>query len=231
MSAPQSIAANFSALPTTVVTTSPPGLLVTVDGAQYTAPQAFNWAAGTSHTVTVASTQGIRGLRYAFANWGDGGAISHTITAPNASTTYIATYNTQYPLTTNSNPVAGGTIIANPTATEAYYNSGLSVQLTATAATGYQFTGWSGDVSGSAIQQSLTMSAAHSVTANFAIVTFSPCDIKQNEIISVADVQLIINQALGGSSAVNDLNGDGVVNVADVQIEMNAVLNLGCKAN
>ena len=44
--------------------------------------------------------------------------------------------------------------------------------------------------------------------------------------ITVANVQLIINEALGVASAVDDLNADGVVNVVDVQIQIDAVL--GC---
>jgi hypothetical protein len=46
----------------------------------------------------------------------------------------------------------------------------------------------------------------------------------------VTDVQLVINQALGVTPAVDDLNGDGVVNVPDVQIEIDAVMSLGCEA-
>jgi hypothetical protein len=69
---------------------------------------------------------------------------------------------------------------------------------------------------------------------NYAILStapqFSACDLKQTGTITVADVQLIINEALGVSPAVNDLNGDGVVNVIDVQIEINAALGLGCAA-
>ena len=56
----------------------------------------------------------------------------------------------------------------------------------------------------------------------------NPCDLKQNGNIGVADVQFVINQALGVASAVNDLNGDGVVNLLDIQIEINAALSLGC---
>jgi hypothetical protein len=41
----------------------------------------------------------------------------------------------------------------------------------------------------------------------------------------------MINEALGGATAANDLNGDGVVNVIDVQIELNAALTLGCAAS
>jgi hypothetical protein len=60
--------------------------------------------------------------------------------------------------------------------------------------------------------------------------SYSPCDLQQTGNITAADVQLIINQALGIIPAVNDLNGDGVVNVVDVQIEINAALGLGCSA-
>jgi hypothetical protein len=59
---------------------------------------------------------------------------------------------------------------------------------------------------------------------------FSLCDLKQTGSISVADVQLIINEALGVSPIVYDLSGTGVVNVVDVQIEINAALGLGCTA-
>lgn len=58
--------------------------------------------------------------------------------------------------------------------------------------------------------------------------TFSPCDLQQNGNVGAADVQLLINQALGLSGPPLDLNGDGVVNVVDVQIEANAVLGGSC---
>jgi uncharacterized repeat protein (TIGR01451 family) len=69
-----------------------------------------------------------------------------------------------------------------------------------------------------------------SIPSALTVSAFSPCDLKQNGSINVSDVQLIINEALGVSPAVNDLNGDGVVNVVDVQIEINAALGLGCAA-
>jgi hypothetical protein len=43
-------------------------------------------------------------------------------------------------------------------------------------------------------------------------------------------VQYLINEALGLFTANDDLNKDGTVNLVDVQIEMNAALNLGCRA-
>jgi hypothetical protein len=54
------------------------------------------------------------------------------------------------------------------------------------------------------------------------------CDINADGSTNVADVQLIINEALGVSPATHDLNHDGAVNVADVQKVINAALGLGC---
>lgn len=47
----------------------------------------------------------------------------------------------------------------------------------------------------------------------------------------MADVQAILNQALGVTPAVNDLSNDGWVNVVDIQIVINAVVGLGCAAD
>jgi hypothetical protein len=54
------------------------------------------------------------------------------------------------------------------------------------------------------------------------------CAITGDASAGVADVQAIINQALGVSPAVNDMNRDGVVNVADVQKVIGAAMGQGC---
>jgi len=46
--------------------------------------------------------------------------------------------------------------------------------------------------------------------------------------VNVADVQKIINGALGMTAPTGGLNHDGTVNVTDVQIVINAALGLGC---
>ena len=58
----------------------------------------------------------------------------------------------------------------------------------------------------------------------------SACDVNYLGTTGVADVQSMINQALGAAPAANDLDGDGLVNVVDVQIVINAALGLGCAA-
>jgi hypothetical protein len=62
-------------------------------------------------------------------------------------------------------------------------------------------------------------------------VRYATCDINLDGTANVADVQLIINEALGVIPAVHDLNSDGAVNVADVQIVINAALGLGCSVH
>jgi len=151
-----------------IVTTNPSGLKVTVDGVAYTAPQTFNWDAGSLHTLSAASPQtGTPGIQYIYNSWSDNGSQIHNITAPASTTTYTASFATQYTLTTSANPSGGGTI--NP-AGAIWGNSGQSVSISATANTGYRFVGWSGDLSGSSNPSSITLSGPKSVVANFETV-------------------------------------------------------------
>jgi len=61
--------------------------------------------------------------------------------------------------------------------------------------------------------------------------TLDRCDISGTVNLSAADVQTVVNEALGAVTAVHDLDGNGVVNVIDVQIVINAALGLGCTAH
>jgi hypothetical protein len=60
------------------------------------------------------------------------------------------------------------------------------------------------------------------------ILSTTTCDVSGGTSPGIADVQRMINEALGTILPNQDLNGDGVVNVVDVQIVMNAALGLGC---
>lgn len=64
-----------------------------------------------------------------------------------------------------------GTVSKNPD--QPNYTAGTSVSLTATAATGFQFSGWSGDASGSTNPLSVTMNSAKSVTGTFVPIQYS----------------------------------------------------------
>jgi uncharacterized repeat protein (TIGR01451 family) len=54
------------------------------------------------------------------------------------------------------------------------------------------------------------------------------CALTRGGSASVADIQKVINEALGLTQAADDLNQDGLVNAVDVQIVINATLGLGC---
>lgn len=82
-----------------------------------------------------------------------------------AAAVFAATAVPAYAVTTNVNPVGGGTISLNPN--QSSYTSGTNVTVTANPATYYSFANFSGDLSGTTNPQTLTVNANKSVTANF----------------------------------------------------------------
>jgi len=168
-SASQSITLQGTGTPNTVnvaVGTSPAGLAFSVDGTAYTSAQNFAWTIGSSHAIATTSPQTpTTGVQDTFASWSDGGALSHSVTAAAATTTYTATFNTAYLLTTAANPTAGGSVTP---ASGTYYAPGTVVSLTATANTGYKFSNWTGSVANAnSASTTVTMSAPETVTGNF----------------------------------------------------------------
>jgi uncharacterized repeat protein (TIGR02543 family) len=72
-----------------------------------------------------------------------------------------------YTLTVNANPSNGGTITQSPTGSS--HLAGTPVTVTATPNAGYEFAGWSGDITGSSTTNPMTvvMDADKVLTANF----------------------------------------------------------------
>jgi hypothetical protein len=155
-----------SATVSVTVTSAPSGLGLTVDGTACAAPCVFQWATGSAHTIAAANQAATPGTQYVFSSWSDSGAASHSI-APAASGTYTAAFTTQYFLTTAASPAAGGSI----SPASGWYNAGSVVAVSATANSGYSFSGFSGALTGSSSPQNLTMNGPASVTANFTIVS------------------------------------------------------------
>lgn len=162
----------YTTVPSTPVSvtvqSNPPGASFSVDGTNYSGTQVLNWTAGALHTIAAASSQvSGAGTQYKWSNWSDGGAMSHGV-APTADTTYTATFSTQFLLSTIVSPAGAGFISANPPSATGFYDIGTQVQLTATQGSPVcSFSGWTGDLTGSANLQSVTMSAPRSATAGF----------------------------------------------------------------
>ena len=166
MNGPITEAASFTQNPVQVtVQTNPAGRSFTVDGTPYTTAQTFSWQPASSHTISTTSPQsGGTGVRYVWSSWSGGGAISHTV-APTTNKTYTAAFNKQYFLTMSHG--TGGTV----SPASGWRASGATVSITATPSSGYHFTNWTGNgtgsYSGTANPSSITMGTPISETATF----------------------------------------------------------------
>jgi len=145
------------------VGTSASNVAFQVDGTSYTSPQTFTWVPHNVHTVSTTSPQSQgAGTQSVFTAWSDGGAMSHSIVAPGAATTYTANFGAQYLLTTSASPSGAGTVTEG-----GWANAGSTVTVAATPASGYTFDHFSGDVSSTTNPLTVTMDGAKSVVANF----------------------------------------------------------------
>ena len=92
--------------------------------------------------------------------WGPGANGNGTITVPQ---TYSVLYREQFFLAVTVSPANLSASVTAP----GWYDAGSTVALSASAPSGWQFGGWSGDASGSTPSVSLQMQAPRNVTATF----------------------------------------------------------------
>jgi uncharacterized repeat protein (TIGR02543 family) len=74
----------------------------------------------------------------------------------------------QYTLSTSSAPSGGGSVTVSPS--QSTYSSGTPVTLTAVPNSGYTFSGWSGDATGTTNPLSITINGNTSVSASFTAI-------------------------------------------------------------
>ena len=113
-------------------------------------------------------------LLYSFNSWSDGStSASRTgVPVPLGGGTFTANYDTQYPLTLVASPAAGGTVVptTTPPGNGIFYTAGNSIELDATPAAGYAFSGYTGGAPAPSASTSLLLtmpSQPLSITANF----------------------------------------------------------------
>lgn len=130
-----------------------------------------SYASGTSVTLTATAASG-----YSFAGWSGActGTSTSCVVSMTAARSVTASFTqnvVNYSLTVSKSGF--GTVTSSPsgincgTVCSASYASVTSVALTATAASGYSFSGWSGACSGTSATCTVSMTAARSVTATF----------------------------------------------------------------
>jgi hypothetical protein len=147
---------------------------VNPSGAGATTPSGTNvWE--DAGTLSISATTN---LGYTFSSWSSStGSITFnkantasTTATINGPGTITATF-TQNEYTLTVTVVGSGSVVKSPN--QATYHYGDVVQLTANAASGWSFSGWSGDLTGSANPDSITIDGNKAVTATFAINTFT----------------------------------------------------------
>ena len=171
-------------------------------------PAAGPYDSGTVVTLTATPDSG-----YQFEGWsGDLSDTTNSTTITmdadkNVTATFKALPPPQYTLSVN---VAGsGNVTLNPSG--AVHDAGTVVTLTATPAAGYQFAGWSGNLSGSTNPATITMSVDKNVTATFTV-------------LPPPKYTLLINVVGFGNVT---LNPSGILHDAGTVVKLTATPNAG----
>ncbi len=201
LSGPAIITANCGA-PTNVtvtLTSNPVGLGVRFGASGNFTPGPISQqfpASNNTQTIATQTPQVLNGTGYAFVNWSTGG--STPVTTIGTAFTFTATANFQAACHILTVSASGGTVALNPATGLAgfpanCYAPGTVVTLTASPNTGNQFTGWSGDATGSTSPVTVTMNGPKSVNAAFGA--------PQNVTLTVASNPAGLGVRIGASGA------------------------------
>jgi uncharacterized repeat protein (TIGR02543 family) len=139
---------------------------VSGSGAVAKSPNQTSYAPGTKVTLTATPDPGQRFVGWSGGAGGNDNPLSLVIAD---NTTVNATFVVADSLALTVNTTGNGTVTRNPNQTT--FAPSAQVILTATPSTGFSFTGWSGDTTGSANPLTVTMNRDHSFTASFADTT------------------------------------------------------------
>jgi uncharacterized repeat protein (TIGR02543 family) len=171
------ITARFTTSPVVTINSKPvvPGVGIIVDGKFFNSPKNFalpfdsTWTAGSSHAVSAKSPQVpyVDSVQYRWLAWSDGGAQSHNISVPSGPATFTATLVPQWRLTFSALPACAGTITAAPNSVNHFYDVGTVVGMSQSTNSGWTFTGWTNDLTGTTSPQNLTINPDELVNASY----------------------------------------------------------------
>ncbi len=151
----------------TVISTTPSGLKVLVDGALVDDNTSFDWPPGTAHRVEM-PFQGDTSIRFVFGSWSDGGAVAHSFTASADTTVLLANFVRQRHLSFVASPLSGGTAQAFPSPADGFFTERSNIQLTAVPAAGFSFLQWNLTPSRSLNPKFYTVAASGTISAQFS---------------------------------------------------------------
>lgn len=155
------------------IATDPTGLELNVDNTVFKAPKTFTWIAGTLHSVNVKPEQKSADgkYKYFYDSRTDGKNMLDAITAPTVPTTITFKFTTQYQFKSIPSDTAAGKVspYCSP---ECWLEPNTPITLSATANAGYEFTGFTGDITTTQNPYQFNITKPTSVVANFKKSTF-----------------------------------------------------------
>ena len=206
--------AEFSSSPVYTVNVAPnpfsSNLYVYADGNFWYAPKNFSvfydstWTPGSTHTLRVDNPEYpySSNSRYAFANWSDGtNTATDSVVLPPTSANYTANLTPQFFVTDYVNETCAGSLNVSPTSPtgDGFYPAGSVLTFSETPNSGWLFTGWQYDLSGTSTSQALTVTDEALVAADYSTVATPLTLVDLSPTAAVA----------GGPNLTLTLNGSG----------------------
>ena len=153
----RTLVANFSAITYTLG-------VIAINGSVLKNPNQVTYNSGSDVVLTATPNSG-----FVFTSWsGDATGSVNPLTVTMNSNKNVTANFTAIASTYTLNVIANnGSVLKNPDLFA--YNSGASVLLTATPNSGYTFTSWSGDATGSVNPLTVIMNSNKNITANFTL--------------------------------------------------------------
>gem|GEM_PF-1550973 len=152
----------------TFTSTTKPKYTLTVttptNGTITLSPAGGSYDSGTTVTATASAIGNYKFSAWTGASTSTASPVAIVMTGNKTLGATFVADNSPVKLTVNA---TNGTVATSPVMPTDGYVRGTSVTLTATPTAGYDFTGWSGDVSGSTNPLIITMDAAKTITATF----------------------------------------------------------------
>jgi uncharacterized repeat protein (TIGR02543 family) len=195
MAGNKTLVANFAISTYTLGVTS-------VNGSVAKLPNSLTYNVGTPVVLTPSPATG-----FVFSSWsGDatGNANPLTVTMnSNKNITANFTAIVAGTFTLNVNAV-NGTVVKNPN--QLSYLNGTNVALTATPNSGYVFSSWSGDATGSVSPVTVNMNSIKNVTANFTLMPVANCPVVVD--LGLAGDYVILSKAGISTTGITSVTGD-----------------------
>jgi uncharacterized repeat protein (TIGR02543 family) len=212
MNGNKTLTANFAPLPTYTLTAS---AYPAIGGSVTVSPSKISYAQGETVTVTATAATGYKFNGWSGASTSTAGSVTVNMNGDKALTANFVVIPT-YTLTTSAYPTIGGTITVSPNKTS--YTEGESVNVSAVAASGYMFIGWSGASSATTNSTYVIMNGNKTLTANFAqianavIITLTYWETKETDLLGDRDldprIYFQVNAVQGTTAVSRNTTGD-----------------------